>query len=188
MLKAFAVTGLWHDKRLQERVKYLRACVCQCVFRVLSSGRVRDVDITQSHGQAWVSANCIKWSFQRLHPPPCASFMAQPIPASNQSEFSHQGLPWHATSCLGFPCGSLLEPKQKLHPLRKVSADVRYLVRFPRTTRHLLLVNHGHVSMEQTVGRGGQTQAWLSQTRTYSHIPVCDFKQDLKYSWHQCWG
>ncbi|KAG1953721.1 hypothetical protein F2P79_009257 [Pimephales promelas] len=25
--------------------------------------------------------------------------------------------------------------------------------------------------MEQTVGRGGQTQAWLSQTRTYSHIP-----------------
>lgn len=78
-------------------------CVCQCVFRVLSSGRVRAVDITQSHGQAGVSANCIKRSFQSTHPPPFASFTAQPIPVSHQSEFSHQGLPWSATSCLRFP-------------------------------------------------------------------------------------
>lgn len=137
MLNAFAVTGLWHDERLQERLKCLRACVCQCVFRVLSSGRVRAVDITQSHGQAGVSANCIKRSFQRLHPPPFASFMAQPIPVSHQSEFSHQGLPWRATSCLRFPAIPCWNPcrnssrKKKFHPWHKVSADVRYSVRFP---------------------------------------------------------
>lgn len=85
-------------------VSVLVVCVCVYVLRVLSAGWLKAVDITPSHSQAGESAICIKCVSQRISSSITASSVAQPIPASHQSEFSHQDPLPHATTPLRFLC------------------------------------------------------------------------------------